>query len=65
VTALSDECEYCDNQAVGQVRLQWTLFDYMSFQVCEKHINPVIRNWVDVRIEGEPLVDAYFTRWSE
>jgi len=63
--SVSDECEYCDNQAVGEVHLQWSIVDFMAFRVCEKHIDPVIRNWADVKVDGEPLVDAWFTRYWE
>ena len=59
------ECEYCDSRAVGQVHLQWSFVDFMAFQVCEKHIDPVIRNWLDVKVDGHPLVDAWFTRYWE
>lgn len=57
------KCEWtsCDREVDGYVMAQWTVVDFIQFEVCDGHIDDVIAALARRKVDGELPMDL---RWQ-
>jgi hypothetical protein len=60
------QCEYCSALATHMVDAQWTLFDFITEQVCGEHLSDSRRLLWERRVDGQPCeeLSIRLINWS-
>jgi hypothetical protein len=63
-SAAAPECGWCHAPAIGEVHAQWTIFDFVDYNVCAEHVDQAQMWFWRKTVDGERPVDVWMTFWS-
>jgi hypothetical protein len=58
------ECSWCHAPAIGQVHAQWSIFDFVDYNVCAEHLDVAQVQMWNRTVDGQRAVDVWVTFWS-